>query len=129
MTRPNGHSGNGNAALPELEQTEVLKSVPISPLPHESSPEVATRAKRRVRQQIQQNRSVIVAAGAIVIALLIFVAVSMPHRTGPQKAKSPHTATNDNSTANISGESEESKPIPRSLIQAVQQPRKTIRDS
>ena len=112
MTPPNGHNGTSSAGLSELEEAEVLKSVPISPLPHESSPEVATRAKRRVRQQIQQNRSVIVAAGAIVIALLIFVAVSMPHRSGPQKTKSPHAATNDNSTTNISGESEEKSLFP-----------------
>ena len=103
MTRPSGHNGNGNAGLSEIEEAEVLKSVPISPLPLEPPSEVATGTKRRVRQQIQQNRFVIVAAGAIVIALLIFVAVSMPHRSGPQKAKSPHAATRDNSTTNITG--------------------------
>lgn len=111
MTRPNGQNGNGNAGLVELEEAEVLKSVPVSPLPHESPPEVATRTRRRARQQIQQNRFVIVAAGAIVIALLIFVAVSMPHRGG-QKAKSPHAATKDNSTTNIGGESEEKSLFP-----------------
>ncbi len=42
--------------------------------------DLATRAKQRARQQIQQNRFVIIGAGAIVIALLIFVATSMPHR-------------------------------------------------
>ena len=51
-------------------------------------PELATRAKQRARQQIQQNRFVIIGAGAIVIALLIFVATSMPHRGAPQKVKS-----------------------------------------
>ena len=112
MTRPNGENGNGNAGFVEFEEAEFLKSVPISPLPQESSPEVATRARQRARQQIQQNRFVIVAAGAIVIALLIFVAVSMPHRSGPQKAKSPRVATKDNSTANISGESEEKSLFP-----------------
>lgn len=44
-----------------------------------SSPEVATRTKQRARQQFQQNRFVIVAAGALVVALLIFVVVSVPH--------------------------------------------------
>ncbi|HEV2401419.1 MAG TPA: hypothetical protein VGS27_31075 [Candidatus Sulfotelmatobacter sp.] len=111
MTRPNGQNGNGNTGLVELEEAEVLKSVPVSPLPHESPPEVATRTRRRAREQIQQNRFVIVAAGAIVIALLIFVAVSMPHRGG-QKAKSPHAATKDNSTTNIGGESEEKSLFP-----------------
>ncbi len=51
-------------------------------------PALATRAKQRARQQIQQNRFVIIGAGAIVIALLIFVATSMPHRGAPQKVKS-----------------------------------------
>src|SRR5258708_24780391 len=53
-------------------------------------------AKQRVRQQIQQNRFVIIGAGAIVIALLIFVATSMPHRGAPQKVKRRGaTATED----------------------------------
>ena len=107
MTQPDGQNGNGNAGLVEVEDAEVLKSVPDSPLPRESSLKVATRTRQRARQQVQQNRFVIVAAGAIVIALLIFVAVSMPHRSGPQKAKNPHAAARDNSTTNISAESEE----------------------
>ncbi len=112
MTRPNGQNGNGNAGLVELEEAEVLKRVPVSPLPPECSPEVATRARQRAGQQIQHNRFVIVAAGAIVIALLIFVAVSMPHRSGPQKARSPAAATNHNSATAISGESEEKSLFP-----------------
>jgi hypothetical protein len=59
-------------------------------------PGLATRAKQRAKQQIQQNRFVIIGAGAIVIALLIFVATSMPHRGAPQKVKSRGaTATED----------------------------------
>jgi hypothetical protein len=114
VTQPDGQNGNGNgnAGLVEVEEEEFRKSVPDSPLPRESSPKVATRTRQRARQQIQQNRFVIVAAGAIVIALLIFVAVSMPHRSGPQKAKNPHAATRDNSTANISAESEEKSLFP-----------------
>jgi hypothetical protein len=57
---------------------------------------LATRAKQRARQRIQQNRFVIIGAGAIVIALLIFVATSMPHRGAPQKVKRPGaTGTED----------------------------------
>ncbi|MGE5111345.1 MAG: hypothetical protein ACM3JB_10845, partial [Acidobacteriaceae bacterium] len=112
MTRPNGQNGNGDAGLVELEEAEVLKRVPVAPLPQECSPEVATRARQRAGQQIQQNRFVIVAAGAIVIALLIFVAVSMPRRSGPQKAKSPLAATKDNSTTAISGENDEKSLFP-----------------
>ena len=114
MTQPDGQNGNGNgnAGLVEVEEAEVLESVPDSPLPRESSPTVATRTRQRARQQIQHNRFVIVAAGAIVTALLIFVAVSMPHRSGPQKAKNPHAAARDNSTTNISAESEERSLFP-----------------
>jgi hypothetical protein len=49
--------------------------------------EVATRAKLRGKQQFQQNRFVIFAAGAVVLALLIFVALSMPHKTADTKPK------------------------------------------
>ena len=94
MTRPNGHSDNGNAGViqePALE--EALNSVPIAPAATAPLPEVATRAKQRAKQQIQQNRFVIIGAGAIVIALLIFVATSMPHRSTPQKVKSRGTTT------------------------------------
>ena len=67
---------------------KLLQRLPIPPLRTNSPlPEFATRAKQRARQQIQQNRFVIIGAGAIVIALLIFVAISMPHRGGPEKAK------------------------------------------
>jgi len=61
-------------------------------------PELATRAKQRARQQIQQNRFVIIGAGAIVIALLIFVATSMPHRSTPQKVKSRGATTSEDLT-------------------------------
>ena len=98
MIHPNGHNDNGNAAvIQELEENEARNNdLPLSPDANAPTPELATRAKQRVRQQIQQNRFVIIGAGAIVIALLIFVATSMPHRGAPQKAKSRGaTATED----------------------------------
>ena len=89
MTRPNGHNDNGNAGLmQELEENQARNNdLPIPPPATAALPEFATRAKQRARQQIQQNRFVIIGAGAIVTALLIFVAMSMPHRGGPQKVK------------------------------------------
>jgi hypothetical protein len=74
--------------IQEPEGEEVLNNAPIAPAATAPLPEVATRARQRAKQQIQQSRFVIIAAGAIVIALLIFVATSMPHRGAPQKAKS-----------------------------------------
>jgi hypothetical protein len=115
VTRANGNgpSENRNAGLPkQAAEAAILDSVPVSPLAPEFLPEIATRTKQRARQQIQQNRFVIVAAGAIVTALLIFVAVSMPHRSGPQKAKIRGRATKDASTTDIGGESEEKSLFP-----------------
>ena len=92
MTRSNGHSDNGNAgAIQEPAEDEALNDVLLPAAPVMPRPEVATRAKQRAKQQIQQNRFVIIGAGAIVIALLIFVATSMPHRGAPQKVKSRGT--------------------------------------
>ena len=97
MIHPNGHSDNGNAGvIQEPAGEETLSNVPLPPDTTAPLPAPATRAKQRARQQIQQNRFVIIGAGAIVIALLIFVATSMPHRGAPQKAKSRGaTATED----------------------------------
>ena len=115
MIRPNGNGPreNRHAGLPkQTSQAEILHSVPVPPLAPECLPEVATRAKQRGRQQIQQNRFVIVAGGAIVTALLIIVAVSMPHRSGPQRAKIRSAATKDASITDISGENEEKSLFP-----------------
>ena len=112
MTRPNGHGDNGNAGLiEEPEASEILNGVSVSPIMPTPPPEVATRAKQRARREIQQNRFVIVAAGAIVTALLIFVAVSMPHRSGPQKTRSRSATTNESATE-TSSESDEKSLFP-----------------
>jgi hypothetical protein len=97
VIHPNGHSENGNAAvIQELEENEARNNEPLPADATAPLPGLATRAKQRARQRIQQNRFVIIGAGAIVIALLIFVATSMPHRGAPQKVKSRGaTATED----------------------------------
>jgi hypothetical protein len=113
VTHRNGHSDNGNTGLIEdLGATEVLDGVPIPPLSPDPLPEVATRAKQRATQRIQQNRFIIVAAGAVVTALLIFVAVSMPHQGGPQKTKSRSVQTKGEPAAEISNESDERSLFP-----------------
>ena len=113
MTRPNGHSDNGNTGvLPETHETEILNSVPIPPPTAVSLPEFATRAKQRAGQQIQQNRFVIIGAGAIVTALLIFVAVSMPHRGGHQKNKTRGAMTKEESTVESSDQSNDKSLFP-----------------
>ena len=113
MTRPNGHNDNGNAGLmQELEGNETLNNVPIAAPTPAPLPELPTRANRRGKVQVQQSRFVIIAAGAVVIALLIFVAVSMPHRSRPQKTKSRSATTKDDSTTEIGSESDEKSLFP-----------------
>jgi hypothetical protein len=112
VTRRNGNSGNGNTGLIEDPgATEVLDEVSIPTLPTGPLPEAATRAKQRAKQQFQQNRFIVVAAGAVVTALLIFVAVSMPHRSAQQKAKG-HTATRDEAITETGNESDEKSLFP-----------------
>ena len=88
MIHPNGHNGNAAVIQEPVENEAHHNDLPLPPDASAPMPELATRAKQRARQQIQQNRFVIIGAGAIVIALLIFVATSMPHRGTPQRAKS-----------------------------------------
>jgi len=113
VTRPNGHSDNGNAGLmQEPDENQILNNVPIPPLDPAPLPEFATRAKQRARLQIQQNRFVIIGAGAIVTALLIFVAISMPHRVGPEKAKYHGAPSKDESAVGTSDESNDRSLFP-----------------
>jgi hypothetical protein len=113
VTRANGHSDNGNAGLmQEPDENQILDNMPTPPLAPAALPEFATRAKRRARQQIQQNRFVIIGAGAIVTALLIFVAISMPHRGGAEKVKSRGAITNDESMGQASNESNDKSLFP-----------------
>ena len=61
MTRPNENGPGEKLSAGLAKQTseaEILNDVPASPLAPEFSPEVATRAKQRARQQIPQNRFV-----------------------------------------------------------------------
>jgi hypothetical protein len=112
VNRRNGHSDHGNTGLIEnLNETEVLDDASIPALPLGPLPQAATRGKQRAKQQISQNRFIIIAAGAVVTALLIFVAVSMPHRRAPQKTKS-QAATRNESTTETSNESGEKTLFP-----------------
>jgi hypothetical protein len=113
VTRPNGHSDNGNVGfVQEPDGSELLDGVPIPPPAPAALPEFATRAKQRAKQQIQQNRFVIIGAGAIVTALLIFVAISMPHRGGPDKAKNRGLTSDGKSTLEPNSEGIEKSLFP-----------------
>jgi hypothetical protein len=94
--------------MEEPETSGILNNVSIPLLSPSRMPEVPTRAKQRTKQQIQQNRFVIIAAGAIVTALLIFVAVSMPHRGGSLKTKAGGLAKAESATENSNESNEKS---------------------
>jgi len=97
MSRDNGHSRDGRVeVLEEPPVDEISSHTPASPAPARL-PEPATRTKQRAKQQIQQNRFVIIAAGAIVAALLVFAAVSMPRRGVSRKTKGHNPTTTDQS--------------------------------
>ena len=113
MTRPNGHNDNGSTGvLEDTEGGEVLNSMPVLPLRPAPLPDLATRAKQRAKHEIQENRFVIIAAGAIVTALLIFVAVSMPHRNGTQKTKDRNATTKSGATTDNSTEDDQRSLFP-----------------
>ena len=99
MIQPNGQNGNGSAAtIQEPAASETVIGTPAAGDALGQGPELATRAKQRTRQQIQQNRFVIIAAGAIVVALLIFVATSMPSKRSAPKSKNGAAATTQDAT-------------------------------
>jgi hypothetical protein len=113
VTRPNGHGDNGNAGLmQEPAENQILDNMSIPPLAPAPLPDLPTRTKQRAKDQIQQNRFVIIGAGAIVTALLIFVAISMPHRGGPGKAKNRAATSNAESAVEISNESNDKSLFP-----------------
>jgi hypothetical protein len=86
MIHPNGHDPS-TATIPAPAPSETIQ-VPPDMQPTVLQPlDVATRAKLRARQHFQQNRFVIIGAGALVVALLIFVATSIPHKSPVQKTK------------------------------------------
>lgn len=93
MTQPNGHNGNGSATIPEPAARETAIGTPAVGDALEQGPELATRARLRATKNIQENRFVIVGAGSIVVALLIFVATSMPGKHPAQKSKNGATTT------------------------------------
>ena len=86
MIHPNGHD-RGNTIVQAPPISETMPSAAMTSATTVQPMEVATRAKQRAKQQFQQNRFVIIGAGAIVMALMIFVVTSMPRRGAIQKPK------------------------------------------
>lgn len=78
MIPQNGQNGNGTAVAEVVP--EAAPNAPEGPTPAGPTIELATRTRQRARQQFQQNKFVIIGAGALVLALLLFVALSAPHK-------------------------------------------------
>ena len=94
MIQPNGQNGRGSTATTQAPAArETVIATPTAGDALRQSSDLATRAKQRAKQQFQQNRFVIIGAGAIVVALLIFVATSMPSKRPPPKLKDSAAAT------------------------------------
>jgi hypothetical protein len=86
MIHPNGHDPS-TATIPAPAPSETAQVPPEMPSAVVQPLDIATRAKLRAKEQFQQNRFVIIGAGALVIALLIFVATSIPRKSPVQKTK------------------------------------------
>jgi hypothetical protein len=101
MTQNNGHRSDHETVIVD-DQILPQVSAPTVQTDLEVKTELATRTKLRARQKIQQNRFVIVAAGAVVFALLIFAVVSAPRMSVPRTGgaqKASRNAANGNQDA------------------------------
>lgn len=114
MTQNNG-SRSDHATLVIEDQVPPQVNAPTLPKDLEAKAELATRTKLRARQNIQQNRFVIVAAGAVVFALLIFAVVSAPRMSGPRSGSAQKTSSNA-ANGNRDAESQAPSPAEKSLL-------------
>lgn len=71
MIHPNGHDSS-TATIPTPAPSEAINTTPEPSSTLQQPIDIATRARLRAKQQFQQNRFVIIGAGALVVALLIF---------------------------------------------------------
>jgi hypothetical protein len=102
MIHPDGNRNNGSTGVVQKPAPPAAINRNGAPGPETApgqSDEVATRAKLRAANQIKQNRFVLIAGGAIVAALLIFVFTSVPRRNASPKGKLAAPATSGTATA------------------------------
>jgi len=81
----NGQNGNRTAVVDVVPG--AAPSASKEPTPGLQPIDLATRTRQRARQQFQQNKFVIFGAGALVVALLLFVALSVPRKHTVQKPR------------------------------------------
>jgi hypothetical protein len=93
----NGQNGDGSAVAEMVR--EAGSNVPEPNTAAGQTIDVPTRTRQRARQQFQENKLVIMGAGALVVALLLFVALSFPRKRTAQKPRGTGE-TKQNSQAN-----------------------------
>lgn len=94
MTSPHGNGANTSEVV-EPAPAEEMSGNTSNGSESLPSPELATRTSRKALRQGQPNRFIIIAAGAVVTALLIFVAVSMPRHGTTNKAPTRRVTSGD----------------------------------
>ena len=99
MTSQNGGSGSAATVLDVI--VEPPPNAPAAPTAGGQATSPITRTELRAKQKFQQNRFVIIGAGALVVALLLFVAVSMPRKNTSQR---PRTGVADGQAKSQQGE-------------------------
>ena len=97
MIHPNGHDPS-TTTIPAPARSDAIEAPPKLPTTDHLPIDIATRARVRAKQQFQQNRFVIIGAGALVVALLVFVATSIPHKPPIQKTKVGTAAVKEEQT-------------------------------
>jgi hypothetical protein len=97
MIHSNGHDPS-TETIPAPAPSETNQAPQEMPPPAIQPLDVATRAKLRAREHFQQNRFVIIGAGALVVALLVFVATSIPRKSSVQKTRVGTAAVKDEPT-------------------------------
>src|SRR6202011_3557786 len=115
-TKMNGLNGNN---LPIIEVQSAGpdtgdSALPASGLSKDESPsEIATRGGQKKRN-VEQKQIVIMAAGGIIVAILAFVLVSVPHKQRTPKPKSPPMSQNDVSSGAGAASGRSSVPVTES---------------
>jgi hypothetical protein len=87
MNSSNGHDSTTPGAVQPKDEPAAEVSAPPSP----GIPQVfATSAKQRPRQQLSENKPLVISAGAVIFALLLFVLISSPkHKNAKSNAPRP----------------------------------------
>lgn len=113
MIHPNGYD-RGNIVAQEPPMNETTPSAAVSSGNPVQPVDVATREKQRAKQQVRQNRFLIL--GALVVALMIVVVTSMPSRNAIQTTKNGVATTKG--TVPSSAQASADKSIPHYQFRA-----------